>query len=163
MHPAGTTLKINYGSYNHYGIADGLGKVIHNSKKYFKVIEETEKDFSEGEDILVSNITSESPLKAAMIASRYLGMPYSLFFSNCEHFVRLSHGLDVESTQVQQYLLCALGAGIALESKNKDIQVLAGAVSLGALLTPSEENPFKNIGTALAIAAGIIVLSRIIK
>jgi hypothetical protein len=163
MNLAGATLKIDYGFYNHYGIADGFGNVIHNSKKYLKVVKETEEAFSEGRDILSSNITSANPSKAVVIASRYLKLPYNLLSVNCEHFVRLSHGLDVESTQVQQYLALALGAGIAISSKNKNIQLLAGGVSVAVLLTPSEENPFKNIAVALAITAGVIFLVKAMK
>lgn len=33
MYAAGTVLKLDFGTFHHYGIADGLGSVIHNSKK----------------------------------------------------------------------------------------------------------------------------------
>lgn len=160
MYLAGTTLRIDCGTYNHYGIADGLGNVIHNSKKHFKVVKETIKEFAEGKEILESNITSNNPERAAIIASRYLDMSYNLFTSNCEHFVRLTHGLKKESMQIQQYLLCALGAGIVIKSDNKDVQMLAGGIVLSILLTPSEKNPFKNISTAIMIIIGIILLSK---
>lgn len=161
MHLAGTTLKINYGLYNHYGIADGLGNVIHNSKKHLKVVKETVDEFSEGKEMLVSNITNDNPERAVTTALRYLGLPYNLINSNCEHFVRLAHGLQKESTQIQQYLIFALGAGVALKSKNTDIQLLAGSVALTSVLTPNEERPYENIAVGLTIAAGIILLSKL--
>ncbi len=161
MYIAGTTLRIDYGTYNHYGIADGIVSVIHNSKKYKKVVKETVEEFAENKEIFESNITSSNPEKAVITASRYLGMPYNLFISNCEHFARLAHGLEKESTQIQQYLLFALGAGIAIKSDNKNIKILAGSVACASLLTPSEESPFKNIAVGIAVAAGIIYLSKL--
>ncbi len=160
MHLAGETLKINYGFYNHYGIADGLGNVIHNSKKHTKVVKETVAEFADGREILPSSITSENPAQAAIIALRYLGMPYNLITENCEHFANLSHGLEKESTQIQQYLIFALGVGIATKSKNENIKILAGSVALASLLTPGEKSPFQNISIALAIAAGLVFLSK---
>ena len=44
MYPPGTTLKLDYGTFYHYGIADGLGGVIHNSKKLGKVTHESEAE-----------------------------------------------------------------------------------------------------------------------
>ena len=44
MYAKGTTLLLDFGTFNHYGIADGCGGVIHNSKKYFMVTHESEAD-----------------------------------------------------------------------------------------------------------------------
>lgn len=159
MYPAGTVLKLDFGTYFHYGVADGLGKVIHNSKKHLKVTEESYEDFAEDKEILVSDITSETPAQAAITAKRYLGMPYHLIKSNCEHFARLAHGLEVESTQIQQYLLAALGAGVALKSDNSILKATGGAVVLASLLTPTEESPFKNATVFGLVAAGIALLA----
>lgn len=160
MYSAGTVLKLNLGMYFHYGIADGLGQVIHNSKKHLEVICEPEQDFSEGKEIITSDITSENPTQAAINAKRYIGMPYNLIKSNCEHFARLCHGLEIESTQIQQYLLIALGVGVALKNNNAIIQSAAGAVAIATLLTPTEQSPFKNAAIAALVAAGIVALSR---
>ncbi|MCK4538776.1 MAG: lecithin retinol acyltransferase family protein [Candidatus Krumholzibacteria bacterium] len=160
MYQAGTTLKLNFGSYFHYGIADGNGNVIHNSKKRGMVTSEPEADFAEGEVIQVSDITSDNPNLAVMMAERYLGMPYNLIKSNCEHFVRLAHGLEIESTQIQQYLLIVLGAGAAIKSDDVFVKSIGGAVVLASLLTPSEECPFKNATIAGLIAAGLVVFAR---
>jgi hypothetical protein len=159
MHPAGTVLKLDFGTYFHYGIADGLGKVIHNSKKHLKVIEESYEAFAEGKKIIVSGITSTNPAKAVITAKRYLGMPYNLIRSNCEHFARLAHGLEVESTQLQQYLLAALGAGAALKCDNTIVRAVGGAVAIASLLTPTEESPFKNASIAALITAGVMALA----
>ena len=160
MYSAGTVLKLDFGTYFHYGIADGLGKVIHNSKKHLKVTKESYKEFAEGKEILISDINSENPAQAAINANHYLGMPYHLIKSNCEHFARLVHGLEVKSTQVQQHLLVALGAGIALKSDNTIIKVAGGAVALASLLTPTEESPFKNAAIFGFIGAGIALLAK---
>ena len=159
MYPAGTVLKLDFGSFYHYGIVDGLGSVIHNSKKHFKVTQESYEAFAEGKEIIVSDITSDNPAQAAVSAKRYLGMPYNLIKSNCEHFARLCHGLEVESTQIQQYLLAALGAGAALKSDNAVIKAAGGAVAIASLLTPTEESPFKNATIAALVAAGIVALA----
>jgi len=160
MHPAGTVLKLDFGTFFHYGVADGFGKVIHNSKKHLKVTHESYDDFSEGKEIIISDITSKNPAQAAINAQRYIGMPYSLIKSNCEHFVRLCHGLEIESTQIQQYFLAALGAGAALKSDNTIIKVAGSAVAIASLLTPTEESPFKNATIAALVAVGIVALSR---
>jgi len=160
MYPAGTVLKLNFGAYYHYGIADGIGGVIHNSKKYLKVTRESYEEFSEGKKIIVSDITSEAPDQAVIRAERYIGMPYNLIRSNCEHFARLCHGLEVESTQIQQYLLAALGAGVALKSDNTVVKAAGGAVALASLLTPTEKSPFKNAAIAGLIAVGLTALAK---
>jgi hypothetical protein len=159
MYPEGTVLKLDFGSYFHYGLADGAGKVIHNSKARLKVTSETYDEFSEGKKIIVSEITSDNPSRAVIIAKRYLGMPYNLLSSNCEQFVRLCHGLEIESTQLQQYLLAAFGAGMALKSDNTYIKAAGGAVTLASYLTPTEESPFKNAGIAALVAVGLVALA----
>jgi lecithin:retinol acyltransferase len=160
MYPMGTVLKLDFGTFFHYGVADGLGSVIHNSKKHLKVTQESYEAFSEGKEIIVSDITSDSPPNAAIKAQRYIGMPYNLMHSNCEHFARLCHGLEEESTQIQQYFLAALGAGAVLKSNNAIIQAAGGAVALASLLTPTEESPFQNAAIAALIAAGLVALAR---
>ena len=70
--------------------------------------------------------------------------------------VRLCHGLEVESTQVQQYVLAAFRAGAALKSDNSLIRAAGGAVALASYLTPTEESPFKN--AAVAALIGLLIL-----
>ena len=159
MYPAGTVLKLDFGSFFHYGLADGAGKVIHNSKVRLKVTLESYQEFADGKEIIVSDITSAEPSRSVTIAMRYIGMPYNLLSSNCEQFVRLCHGLEIESTQVQQYLLAAFGAGIALKSDNPYVKASGSAIALASYLTPTEESPFKNAGIATLIAVGLVALA----
>ena len=160
MYPAGTVLKLDFGSFFHYGLANGDGKVIHNSKVRKKVTVESYEEFTEGKEIIVSDITSDNLSRSVVLAMRYVGMPYHLLSANCEQFVRLCHGLEIESTQVQQYLLAAFGAGIALKSDNPYTQAAGGAVALASYLTPTEESPFKNAAIAGLIAVGLLALAR---
>ncbi|PTY38566.1 hypothetical protein BGP77_11505 [Saccharospirillum sp. MSK14-1] len=159
MYPAGTTLRIDLGAFSHYGIADGNGAVIHNSKKRLKITRESYDEFSGGREILSSNITGSKPETAVLMAERYIGMPYDLFASNCEHFVRLVHGLEKESVQIQKYLLVLLGAGIAATSDNNALKAAGGALSIATLLTPSEKSPYKNAAVFSLITAGLVVLA----
>ena len=159
MYAKGTTLLLDFGIFNHYGIADGCGGVIHNSKKYFMVTHESEADFAEGKDIIVSDITSNNSTYAFNKAKRYIGMSYDLLQSNCEHFVRLCHGLEVESTQIQKYLLASAAAGVAIKSNNSIIKMASVAASLAALFTPKEESPFKNAAIASLVTASVVFLT----
>lgn len=159
MYPAGTTLKLDFGTFFHYGIADGEGNVIHNSKKHREVRSESYHEFAEGKRIIVSDISSENSSRAAIMAQRYIGLQYDLFISNCEHFVRLCHGLEKESTQIQQYLCIALGAGMAAQSKNDYIKAIGGATMIASALTPGEKSPFKNIAVGALIAVGIVAMA----
>ena len=159
MYAKGTTLLLDFGIFNHYGIADGCGGVIHNSKKYFMVTHESEAAFAEGKDIIVSDITSNNSTYAFNKAKRYIGMSYDLLESNCEHFVRLCHGLDVESTQIQKYLLVSTSAGIAVKSNNSTVKMASIAASLAALFTSKEERPFKNAAIAALVTASVVFLT----
>ena len=110
----GDTLYIKMSSYNHYGIFDGKGNVIHNSKVNKKVCCEPLNVFSGGRTILInSKITSENREQTVQTAMLYLELPYDLFSNNCEHLVRIAHGLDKHSDQVERVLIAAVGAGLA--------------------------------------------------
>ena len=158
MYTQGTTLKLDFGTFYHYGIADGKGGVIHNSKKHMIVMHESEDDFAEGKQILISDITNNNSIYALAKAKRYIGMPYNLIKSNCEHFVRLCHGLEIESRQIKKYLLFSVTAGIACKSSNPLIKVTSGAASIAALFTSREENPFSNMVMTAMIAAGVYLV-----
>ena len=157
MYAKGTTLILDFGTFNHYGISDGSGGVIHNSKKYHMVTHESEADFADGKDIIVSDITSNNPLYALDKAKRYIGMSYDLLQSNREHFVRLCHGLEVESTQIQKYFLVSVATGLAIKSNNLIIKTASAAASLAALFTSKEKSPFKNASIAALVAAGVVI------
>ena len=160
MYQAGTTLKLDFGTFCHFGIADGEGNVIHNSKRRMMVTHDTEAEFSEGREILVSSITSENQGSAVLRAMSYIGMPYNLMSSNCEHFARLAHGIEIESTQLQQYLLAACGIGIAVKNNNTTVKLAGGAAAMASLLTPTEESPFKNSTIAVIVVVALMTLAK---
>ncbi|WP_086933351.1 hypothetical protein [Agarilytica rhodophyticola] len=101
MYQTGATLQLDYGTYCHYGIADGKGSVIHNSKKHGRVVRESYIHFAEGKDILISHIKGEVVSRAAIAAEKYCGLADDLFLPNSEHFARVCHGLERESIQIQ--------------------------------------------------------------
>ncbi|MEZ9464972.1 lecithin retinol acyltransferase family protein [Vibrio splendidus] len=159
MYELGQVLKIQYTGFKHYGIYVGNNTVIHNSKKYHRV-EEIDLDvFADNRAIQKSSIKAENPALAAQSARKYLGIPYSLFSENCEHFVRTTCGLVKESTQVQKYLISAVGVGALLKSDNTVVQAAGGAAALASMLTPTEQSPVKNVAVAACLAAGIAFLS----
>ncbi|BCV42347.1 lecithin retinol acyltransferase family protein [Shewanella algae] len=159
MFNPGQVLKIQYTGYKHYGIYIGNDKVIHNSKKFGRIEEITLHDFADNRKIQASSIQSDNPLIAIQTAKKYIGLPYNLFAENCEHFVRMTCGLVKESTQVQKYLISAIGVGALLKSENIVVQAAGSAAAVAALLTPTEESPVKNVAVASCLAAGIAFLA----
>lgn len=159
MYNLGDVLSIQYTGFKHYGIFIGNNAVIHNSKKFKRIEEISLTDFSDNRKISISDIKPEDPNIAVQTARKYLGVPYDLFSENCEHFVRTACGLTKESTQVQKYLITALGAGVLLKSDNRIIQAAGGAAAIASLLTPSEQSPVKNAAVLACLVAGIAFLS----
>jgi hypothetical protein len=159
MYNLGDVLFIQYTGFKHYGIYIGNGTIVHNSKKFFKIEETSVDDFKDGKEPKLSSIKSSNPILSAQRAQKFLGIPYGLFSENCEHFVRVACGLEKESTQVQKYLISALGTGALLKSDNVIIQAAGGAAAIGALLTPSEKSPVKNAAVLACLAAGIVFLA----
>lgn len=159
MYQPGQVLKIQYTGFKHYGIYVGNDTVIHNSKQHREVQEVDLTTFADNHPIQLSSIKASNPLLAVQSAKKYLGLPYNLFSENCEHFVRTSCGLVKESTQVQKYLISAVGVGALLKSDNPVIQAAAGGAALGSLLTPSEQSPVKNAAIASCLLAGIAFLA----
>ena len=160
MYSIGTTLRVKFGLYFHYGISDGNGNVIHNSKKNKKVILESIDRFREGKKIEKSEINSNDLHGAFLIAKGYIGFPYKLFTKNCEHFVRLVHGLDPQSPQLQKFILMTVGAGIFALSKSSVGKFAGSAITLGALVTSKEKSPIKNATIAGLIGFGIGFLAK---
>jgi len=159
MYQLGDVLLVQYMGYKHYGIFVGGNTVIHNSKKFKRIEEISLSDFSDNKNISLSSISSRNPEIAVQTARKYLGVPYNLFSENCEHFVRTTCGLVKESTQLQKYLISALGAGALLKSDNTIVQAAGGAAAVAALLTPSEKSPVKNAAVLAALAAGVAFLA----
>ena len=102
---AGTTVQVFCGLYNHLGIADGMGGVIH-ARKDGLVVRETEAKFANGKHIQINNeITSKDLYAAYLKAESLIGKRYNLFSAKCEHFVREVHGMKIESKQLKTGLL----------------------------------------------------------
>ncbi len=151
-------VKINYGLFEHYGICDGAGFVIHNSKKHGMVVRESINDFSDGKEVLISHIPYSDHVLVVENAQRYLGASYALFTTNCEHFVRLCCGLEVESPQIQKYLIVGAGVTVMVNTTNKVASFSGLSVALAALITQPDKSPLKNSITVLAISLGIGLL-----
>ncbi|WP_299018606.1 lecithin retinol acyltransferase family protein [uncultured Photobacterium sp.] len=150
-YPMGTVLKIRCSTYWHYGISDGEGGVIHNSKKRLRVQIDSLKDFTEGRDIVVSNITSDKPERAFHYATQHIGRPYNLFNQNCEQFVREAHGLDIECTQFQQCLVTLAGGYIVLKADTPIVKIAGMGMLLGAFFSPSERSPYGRAATGAQV------------
>jgi hypothetical protein len=140
--PPGATLRVWLGGYWHYGILVHEGRVIHNSKQHGRVVEEPIHLFAEGKPIEhYGEISSRNLLLACLRARQLLGVAYSLFTRNCEHFVRVVHGLVPESPQVQRAVLATTGFALALASSNPRLQLAAASAAIASLLTPKDGNP----------------------
>ncbi|KZN47682.1 lecithin retinol acyltransferase family protein [Pseudoalteromonas luteoviolacea] len=159
MYSVGDVLSIQYTGFKHYGLYIGNDMVIHNSKTFKSVMEISLEEFSDGKSINVSSIKADNKSIAIQTAKKYLGLPYNLFAENCEHFVRTCCGLVKESTQVQKYLISALGTGALLKSENAVVQAAGGAAAIAAMLTPSESSPVKNALILSCLVAGITFLA----
>lgn len=157
MFPKACVVKIDMGLFFHYGIFDGNGKVIHNSKRHGRVVIESLKSFSEGKEVLADlGIFSGDADAAIERAKRYIGTPYNLLQENCEHFVRMAHGLLKESPQLQKYMITATGIGVVcISTKNKPVQFAAGAAALTALTCNCSENLATKVLASAAIGAAI--------
>ncbi|MGF1717161.1 lecithin retinol acyltransferase family protein [Photobacterium chitinilyticum] len=152
--PKGTVLKIRCSTYWHYGISDGNGCVVHNSKKRRRVQLDTLDDFSEGREIVVSTISSADPEEAYHYASQQVGRTYNLFSQNCEQFVREAHGLPAECTQFQQCLVAFAGSYIVLNAEAPVLKVAGMGLLLGALFSPTEHRPYGRAVRGARLAVG---------
>ncbi|OZS43687.1 lecithin retinol acyltransferase family protein [Photobacterium sanguinicancri] len=153
-YPIGTVLKIRCTSYWHYGMSDGRGGVIHNSKKRRQVQFDTIDEFAEGREVIVSSITSDNPKLAFLHAKKFVGTPYNIFTQNCEQFVRQAHGLPVECTQFQRLMVVAFGGYLVVGEKNRFIKIAGLGILAGSFLSPSEKSPYHRAMKGAVIAAG---------
>ncbi len=141
--PPGTVFSITFPNFLHYGIYDGSGKIIHASKKRGCVSHDSLEEFSDGKTIKISSICGENLEHAVKKSKEYIGLKYDLFSSNCEHFVRLAHGLEKESLQLRKNMFCGLSIATSLYSDNKYVKYAALGAALGAAI-PSEKDTVKN-------------------
>lgn len=152
----GTTLRYKVDGYWHYGILVHAGYVIHNSKLHGRVIKESYWEFAAGRQVEVFQGVSSSNLElACQRAHQYIGMAYSLFTKNCEHFVRLAHGLLPESPQIQKAVIATAAGALACASSNRAVQMTALGSGVAAIFAPEGSSP-----TAFSLwgaAAGLVV------
>ncbi|MBX9634957.1 MAG: lecithin retinol acyltransferase family protein [Magnetospirillum sp.] len=88
--------------YTHFGIVSDYGLVIHASKRHGYVVEESISEFTQGENWWISNIKgNKSADEVITLARSYIGTPWTLFNLNCEHFVRIAHGLKKQCNQIR--------------------------------------------------------------
>lgn len=114
--PAGTVIGVRAGVIEHVGIVtdqriDGMPAVISNSYSHRGVREETLADFARGRSYRVHKQMSKMPgEEVAHRARRMIGRRYDALSFNCEHFVRIAHGLKPRSPQLHGALALAAGA-----------------------------------------------------
>lgn len=138
----GSVLSIRYPLYKHFAIVsdqstNGKPNLISLSYRTGTVCEEAWDTVVDGRPIepssIMGNYSSELILKRTR---QYIqnNLRYSLLKFNCEHFVRLAHGLPVESKQVQRTITGAIfGAGSCLILPNVTVARFAFLTSMGAI------------------------------
>ena len=114
--PAGTVIGVPFGVIEHVGIVtdrriDGVPAVISNSYAHRGVREEPLSSFAHGRSFRVHKAMSDLPGdEVAHRARRMIGRRYDPLRFNCEHFVRIAHGLKPKSPQLHGVLALAAGA-----------------------------------------------------
>ncbi|KLV07243.1 hypothetical protein ABT56_06835 [Photobacterium aquae] len=160
----GTVVKVRCSTYWHYGMADGHGYVVHNSKKWRQVTRETEAEFSEGRQIVLSDIQGRDPEQALDYALSQIGRRYNLFSQNCEQFVREAHGLTKECTQLQRLLVTVAGGYITVSALNPVVKLAGLGLICGALVGSVENSPYERAVKGAQLVAGTaIVISTVLR
>lgn len=114
--PAGTVVGVRFGLIEHVGIVtdrtiDGMPAVISNSRARGGVCEEPLSGFAAGRPVRLHRAMSDMPgHEVAYRARRMVGRRYDVLRFNCEHFVRIAHGLKPRSPQVYGAVALAAGA-----------------------------------------------------
>lgn len=114
--PPGTVIGVRYGLIEHVGIVtdwaiDGMPAVISNSYAHRGVREEPLSSFAGGRPFRIHKAMTDMPGHAvAARARRMIGRRYHAVRFNCEHFVRIAHGLKPRSPQLHRALALAVGA-----------------------------------------------------
>ncbi len=114
-------VSVSHGFYRHVGIIsdrliDGELAVISFSQEANGFLEERMSSFSKGRHIKNEGYLGKlNPYQAVANARRLKGLPYSLKNLNCEHFVRVVHGVKKESPQLQFWgAIAGIAGAIAL-------------------------------------------------
>lgn len=111
--PAGTVIRVRHDWYYHVGlIGDRLvgaeRSVLAFSADAEGFVEQPYSDFAKGRAVTVDGYPGCLPAATVLQRARAIrGRPYSWTAFNCEHFVRLAHGLPVESPQLKEWTFLA--------------------------------------------------------
>ncbi len=107
----GTVIEVDYPIFKHYAIVsdrfiDGLPTLIALSRRTGRVTEEPWTRATAKRRFEISPIAGDLPGDTVVSRARFWMQQgivrYNLLTFNCEHFVRLAHGLPVESVQVRR-------------------------------------------------------------
>ena len=110
----------------------GLPYVISASKRSGMVLEEPWEDFHQGASVRLVDLRGDLDAQEVIGRARErVGHVWSLFFANCEHFVRWAHGIPEESPQLQRGV-AAVATGVVVTGS---LVLLVGAI-VDALATP---------------------------
>lgn len=118
----GTVIEVCYPIFKHYAIVsdqivDGHPTLISLSRRTNTVTEEPWQKVTQGRRTKISPIHGQLPgnivVANARACMRTKDLRWNLLTFNCEHFVRLVHGLTVESDQVKS---AVKGAAIGILS-----------------------------------------------
>ena len=108
IYSTGAIVKVLIGAYNHYAVIsdkydNGKPMLISLSARQGTVCEETWDYCVKNRKVVLSSIQGDlQPYQVIERARSKLGkIKYNPLNRNCEHFARWSHGLRVESKQVQ--------------------------------------------------------------
>ena len=105
----GTIVAVSVGPTTHMGIATERGTFIANSKKWGCVREQGQEEFSGGQPVRSVGYWGKlTPADVLDRARSLVGKRYDVVDFNCEHFVRLVHGLPLASPQIRAVLLLLL-------------------------------------------------------
>jgi len=114
--PAGTVIGVRSGAIEHVGIItdqriDDMPAVISNSYAHRGVREEPLSSFARGRPFRIhKKMSTMAGEEVAHRARRMIGRRYDALRFNCEHFVRIAHGLKPRSPQLHGALALAAGA-----------------------------------------------------
>lgn len=144
--------------YPHEGIPFPDGTVVHASKRHGQVVRTSFAEFAEG--AVVQVLWDLAVSDAGLVWRRArdsLGVGYDLWQANCQHFVRYSQGLEIESPAIQKFMIGSAAAATALMAK--DLRVTAVAVSVGACAVLAPRRPLVGAGVGLGLALGLLAMA----
>ncbi len=140
--PPGSIISIRYPLYNHFAIVsdsldDGNPNLISLSYRTGCVLEESWNTVVGKRPFELSRIQGNESADTVLTRARSFissDIKYNLLTFNCEHFVRLVHGLPVKSKQVRRTLYGAmLGTAACLFLPKITLARLAILISVGAV------------------------------